>query len=1330
MPQTLCLNMIVKDEAHILRETLAHLLSVFPITYWVIDDTGSTDGTQDLIREFFAERGIGGELFETPWRNFGYNRSQAFAHAHGKTDYVLVWDADDSVTGTLRLPAPLTADSYPLQFGNPTGFRYQRAQIFNNRKRWHYVGVLHEYAACLDPVEHGPLVTGDYYCVSGKSGNRSKDPEKYRKDAAVLEQGLLDEPDNARYAFYCANSYKDAGDTENAIRMYKRVLTMNGWAEEKYLACVRIYDLSGCPANLHYLVESHRHCPERVEGIKQLVRHYVSNGMNAVALAYYGLVQNFYESRYTGADTAKHLFVAKADFDFFLPYHTIIAAIRLNRWDLAATLYDRIFRHGHTAAGAWWNNCLFHNLLLVAPHLTPNLDFLHRMLKFRAAIPYHLDDTPNKAIAAVIDRHRDLLGAPLTDETPRLMIQDRQTPRVLLTITSCKRFDLFQKTMNSVLRTWTDLDAVDSFLCVDDNSSEEDRTAMHAAYPFFEFYMKTPAERGHRASMNIIWERLKATKPAYWIHLEDDWLFVHRGSYVRDAIATLERPAAAAANVHQLLYNRNYAELYDWGINGGVSLEPGLLLHQKDAAVVGRNCAYWPHYSFRPSVVRTAPILALGNFDSANTFFERDYADRWFAAGHRSAFFDDIRCLHIGRLTSERTGGVNAYILNGTDQFEKNTILVVNLERRPDRRREIEACFSQAGITDYSFFKAIDGNSIVVTPEIQFLFTGDAYVRRKGVMGCALSHYRIWQQLLADASSQIYTVLEDDITLAPDFKQQYDRIRCDFMASGGDILFLGRHVVGKHREEGIPSIYPLEHSNCAGGTFGYIITKKGAQQLVEYANTQGILRGIDFYILKQPDTFKQMMVNPPIVLSEWVQQSGEVVDSDIQRDYSVVDLSAGDWVFFAGVDHTGDDFLSVGRKPISELVAIADAMDGCCAFNTLGFFKLTVNLPLTPSPWFRGRDGVWVKRSALDLSVGDWVFFAGVDHTGDDILSVGRKPISELTAIANAADGCRAFNTLGFLKSTVRFPLTPSRWFRGHDGVFVRKPRVELHGFWGAPSTIHTDFADQLAATTSAVVLTREGETPDYQIVLGKPMPSAKLDPARTLTFHLEPWCGASWQTWGAKTWGEWASPDPAKFFHVQTAARAPTPGFWQLTRTPTGPVTTPKIDQVACILSAKKADPGQKHRVEFLRYLESTAPDIPAAVFGRENYHGLAAYRGPVTGAKEDILLPAKYYFMCENNAEANYVTEKLWEPILCESLCFYWGAPNIADIVDPAAYIQLDMTDYAAAASIIREAIATDEWSRRLPAIRAAKHKLLTEQALGAVVERVFREKGVLGS
>ena len=216
---TICLNMIVKNEAHILPKTLPMLCQHFKFSYWVISDTGSTDGTQELIRAFFKERGIPGELVETPWKNFGYNRSIAFEAAYNKSDYVLVWDADDSIVGNFRLPEKLEGDAYEFEFGEAGGFRYSRLQLFNNRKRWKYVGVLHEYPAPLDtmgPVTH---VAGDYYFISGREGARNKDPDKYKKDALVLEEGLLEEPDNTRHVFYCANSYMNAGDYDNAIRM-------------------------------------------------------------------------------------------------------------------------------------------------------------------------------------------------------------------------------------------------------------------------------------------------------------------------------------------------------------------------------------------------------------------------------------------------------------------------------------------------------------------------------------------------------------------------------------------------------------------------------------------------------------------------------------------------------------------------------------------------------------------------------------------------------------------------------------------------------------------------------------------------------------------------------------------------------------------------------------------------------------------------------------------------------------------------------------------------------------------------------------------------------
>ncbi len=79
----MCLNMIVKNESHIIVETLTNILKY--IDYWVISDTGSTDGTQDLIKNFFKEKKIPGELVEHQWVNFGHNRTLAFKSAYKKS---------------------------------------------------------------------------------------------------------------------------------------------------------------------------------------------------------------------------------------------------------------------------------------------------------------------------------------------------------------------------------------------------------------------------------------------------------------------------------------------------------------------------------------------------------------------------------------------------------------------------------------------------------------------------------------------------------------------------------------------------------------------------------------------------------------------------------------------------------------------------------------------------------------------------------------------------------------------------------------------------------------------------------------------------------------------------------------------------------------------------------------------------------------------------------------------------------------------------------------------------------------------------------------------
>ena len=67
--------MIVKNESKVIRRCLESVLPL--VDYWVIVDTGSTDGTQQIILECLKE--VPGFLHERPWVDFSHNRNEAIA---------------------------------------------------------------------------------------------------------------------------------------------------------------------------------------------------------------------------------------------------------------------------------------------------------------------------------------------------------------------------------------------------------------------------------------------------------------------------------------------------------------------------------------------------------------------------------------------------------------------------------------------------------------------------------------------------------------------------------------------------------------------------------------------------------------------------------------------------------------------------------------------------------------------------------------------------------------------------------------------------------------------------------------------------------------------------------------------------------------------------------------------------------------------------------------------------------------------------------------------------------------------------------------------------
>ena len=370
---TICLNMIVKDESHIILKTLQNICDKINIDYWVICDTGSTDNTPEIIQNFFNSKDIRGELHFDKWENFAHNRSLALQYAYDKTDLLFIFDADDEIVGNIILPSQVLNDEYHFKFGSKNGIGYTRVLLINNHKKFEFLSVIHEFIRNKEGNSTTSIIEGDYYIVSGRSGNRNKDPNKYLNDALILEKayeesikkdGFLSD----RYAFYCANSYKDFGKYEDAIKWYKIVeKNKNQWDQERYTSCLYIYEcykeLNQEENGFFYLVKSFLYDKQRVECLYYLLVYYCCNNMHDIGYNYYLNVKDFFENNYLKTNNLiNKLFICSHKLNFYVPYYMIIIADKVKDYRCGINMFKIIFTKKHELRNDFYIKNLLYNL--------------------------------------------------------------------------------------------------------------------------------------------------------------------------------------------------------------------------------------------------------------------------------------------------------------------------------------------------------------------------------------------------------------------------------------------------------------------------------------------------------------------------------------------------------------------------------------------------------------------------------------------------------------------------------------------------------------------------------------------------------------------------------------------------------------------------------------------------------------------------------------------------------------------------------------------------------------------------------------------------------
>lgn len=283
--RSLCsLVMIVRDEAKSIRSVLE---AAKPwVDRWTVLDTGSTDGTQDIVRDTMGD--LPGHLFEETFVDFATSRNRAlyfdqamsyppsnltFEDLPCAPEFALMLSGDEFLLDGDALRKHLENhrdSSVDLHFVKVVvdGVSSYQPRVFRTGSDWRYEGVVHETPYNrVDPSAPIAFVEG------AEISHVVSDPERryqniYEKHIPLLRQALEKSPNDERSLIFLSQSCEcllasngldreeQRGFADEAITSLLRRLAIDTGTESERCYCeMKLYSLmyaSGTPPDKIY----------------------------------------------------------------------------------------------------------------------------------------------------------------------------------------------------------------------------------------------------------------------------------------------------------------------------------------------------------------------------------------------------------------------------------------------------------------------------------------------------------------------------------------------------------------------------------------------------------------------------------------------------------------------------------------------------------------------------------------------------------------------------------------------------------------------------------------------------------------------------------------------------------------------------------------------------------------------------------------------------------------------------------------------------------------------------------------------------------------------